>query len=120
MTPSSINLSKDRKTLTIKFKSIDYSFSSEFLRVHSPSAEVLGHSPEQETLQLNKENVDINKIRPVGNYAIAIHYSDGHTTGLYSWNYLNYLALNQKKLWREYNQKIINLKKITNFNNTGA
>ncbi len=52
----------------------------------------------------------MTKIRPVGNYAIAINYSDGHTTGLYSWNYLNYLALNQKKLWREYNQKIINLK----------
>ena len=59
MTPSSINLSKDRKTLTIKFKSIDYSFSSEFLRVHSPSAEVLGHGPGQEILQLNKENVII-------------------------------------------------------------
>ena len=109
ITPSSINLSKDRKILTIRFKSVDYSLSSEFLRVHSPSAEVLGHGPGQEILQLNKESVAINKIRPVGNYAIAIHFSDGHTTGIYSWNYLNYLALNQKKLWREYCQKIINL-----------
>ena len=111
ITPDNINLTKDKKNLTIKFKSVDYSLSSEFLRVHSPSAEVLGHGPGQETLQLNKENVVMTKIRPVGNYAIAIHYSDDHTTGLYSWNYLNYLALNQKKLWREYNQKIINLKK---------
>ena len=109
ITPSIINLSKDRKILTIRFESVDYSLSSEFLRVHSPSAEVLGHGPGQEILQLNKENVAINKIRPVGNYAIAIHYNDGHTTGIYSWNYLNYLALNQEKLWREYCQKIINL-----------
>ena len=109
MTPSSINLSKDRKTLTIKFKSIDYSFSSEFLRVHSPSAEVLGHGPGQEILQLNKENITINRIRPIGNYAISIHYSDNHTTGIYSWKYLQFLALNQKKLWEKYRQQIINL-----------
>ena len=109
ITPSSINLSKDRRTLAIKFKSIDYSLSSEFLRVHSPSAEVLGHGPGQETLQLNKDDVVINKIRPVGNYAIAIHYSDGHTTGIYSWNYLYYLALNHERLWKKYSQKIIDL-----------
>ena len=108
ITPSSINLSKDRKTLTIKFDSVDYSLSTEFLRVQSPSAEVLGHGPGQEILQLNKENVAITKIRPVGNYAIAIHYSDGHNSGIYSWSYLHYIALNQKKLWREYNQKKIN------------
>ena len=106
ITPSSINLSKDRKILTIRFKSVDYSLSSEFLRVHSPSAEVLGHGPGQEILQLNKESVAINKIRPVGNYAIAIHYSDNHTTGIYSWSYLYYLALNQKGLWKEYQQKL--------------
>ena len=109
ITPGSINLSKDRKTLTIKFKSIDYSLSSEFLRIHSPSAEVLGHGSGQETLQLNKDDVVINKIRPVGNYAIAIHYSDGHTTGIYSWNYLYYLALNHERLWKKYSQKIIDL-----------
>jgi DUF971 family protein len=60
-------------------------------------------------LQLNKENVAIDKIRPVGNYAIAIHYSDNHTSGIYSWNYLYYLALNQDKLWKKYSQKVINL-----------
>jgi DUF971 family protein len=109
ITPSNINLSKDKKILTIRFKAIDYSLSSEFLRVHSPSAEVLGHGPGQEILQLNKENVAIDKIRPVGNYAIAIHYSDNHTSGIYSWNYLYYLALNQDKLWKKYSQKVINL-----------
>ena len=106
MTPSSINLSKNKKTLTIKFKSIDYSFSSEFLRVHSPSAEALGHSLGQEILQLNKGNVAINKIRSVGNYAIEIHYSDNHSTGIYTWSYLHYLALNKERLWREYQQKV--------------
>ncbi len=116
ITPSSINLSKDRKTLTIKFDSVDYSLSTEFLRVQSPSAEVLGHGPGQEILQLNKENVAITKIRPVGNYAIAIHYSDGHNSGIYSWSYLHYIALNQKKLWREYNQKKLTWK-LTSFNN---
>ena len=109
ITPSNINLSKDKKILTIRFKAIDYSLSSEFLRVHSPSAEVLGHGPGQEILQLNKENVAIDKIRPLGNYAIAIHYSDNHTSGIYSWNYLYYLALNQDKLWKKYSQKVINL-----------
>ena len=109
ITPSNINLSKDKKILTIRFKAIDYSLSSEFLRVHSPSAEVLGHGPGQEILQLNKENVTIDKIRPVGNYAIAIHYSDNYTSGIYSWNYLYYLALNQDKLWKKYSQKVINL-----------
>ena len=109
ITPSNINLSKDKKILTIRFKAIDYSLSSEFLRVHSPSAEVLGHGPGQEILQLNKENVTIDKIRSVGNYAIAIHYSDNHTSGIYSWNYLYYLALNQDKLWKKYSQKVINL-----------
>ena len=109
ITPSNISLSKDKKTLTIKFQSIDYSLSSELLRVYSPSTEVLGHSPGQEILQLNKDNVAIVKIRPVGNYAIAIHYSDNHTTGIYSWSYLHYLALNQDKLWEKYSQKVINL-----------
>ncbi len=106
ITPSNINLSKDKKILTIKFKSIDYSFSSEFLRVHSPSAEALGHSLGQEILQPNKGNVAINKIRSVGNYAIEIHYSDNHSTGIYTWSYLHYLALNKERLWREYQQKV--------------
>jgi DUF971 family protein len=110
ITPSNINLSKDKNILTIRFQATYYSFSSEFLRVHSPSAEALGHSPGQETLQLNKEDVVINKIRPVGNYAIAIDYSDDHTTGIYSWSYLYYLALNQDKLMEKYSQKVINLK----------
>jgi len=105
-TPSDIRLSKDKKQLTITFNKIDYTMSSEFLRVYSPSAEVQGHGPGQNVLQLNKENVEIEKLQPTGNYAIAIHYSDGHSSGIYSWNYLNHLATNYEELWSEYCQKV--------------
>ena len=105
-TPSNIRLSKNKKKLTITFYEVEYPMSSEFLRVYSPSAEVQGHSPGQEVLQLNKENVEIEKLQPTGNYAIAIHYSDSHSTGIYSWNYLHYLATNYDKLWSDYCQKV--------------
>ena len=105
-TPSDIRLSKDKKQLTITFNKVDYTMSSEFLRVYSPSAEVQGHGPGQNVLQLNKENVEIEKLQPTGNYAIAIHYSDGHSSGIYSWNYLNHLATNYDELWSEYCQKV--------------
>ena len=105
-TPSDIKLSKDKKQLTITFDKVEYPMSSEFLRVYSPSAEVQGHGPGQEILQLNKQNVEIEKLKPTGNYAIAIHYSDTHSTGLYSWNYLYHLAINHDKLWSDYNQKV--------------
>jgi len=104
--PSDIKLSKDKKQLTITFDKVEYPLSCEFLRVYSPSAEVQGHGPGQEVLQLNKENVEIEKLQPTGNYAIAIHYSDGHSTGLYSWNYLYHLATNYDNLWSEYCQKV--------------
>ena len=105
-TPSNIRLSKNKKTLTITFDEVEYPMSSEFLRVYSPSAEVQGHGPGQEVLQLNKENIEIEKLQPTGNYAIAIHYSDSHSTGIYSWNYLHYLATNYDKLWSDYCQKV--------------
>ena len=105
-TPSNIRLSNDKKKLTITFDEVEYPMSSEFLRVYSPSAEVQGHGPGQEILQLNKENVKIEKLTPTGNYAIAIHYSDNHSTGIYSWNYLHHLAVNHDQLWLDYCQKV--------------
>ena len=108
-TPSDIRLSKDKKQLTITFDKVEYPMSSEFLRVYSPSAEVQGHGPGQEVLQLNKQNVEIDKLQATGNYAIAIHYSDNHSTGIYSWNYLHHLAINHYQLWSEYCQKINNI-----------
>jgi len=105
-TPSDIRLSKDKKQLTITFDKVEYPMSSEFLRVYSPSAEVQGHGKGQEVLQLNKENVEIEKLQPTGNYAIAILYSDSHSTGIYSWNYLYHLAINHGQLWSDYCQKV--------------
>ena len=106
ITPSNLTLSKHKKLLTITFESIDYSLSSEFLRVYSPSAEVQGHGPGQETLQLNKSNVKIEKLSPMGNYAVAIHYDDGHSTGIYSWNYLHHLSISKDKMWQDYCKRV--------------
>ena len=106
ITPSNLTLSKDKKLLTVTFENIDYSLSSEFLRVYSPSAEVQGHGPGQETLQLNKSNIKIVKLNPMGNYAVAIHYDDGHSTGIYSWSYLHHLSVSKDKLWQDYCKKV--------------
>ena len=104
--PSTITLSKDKKLLTVSFKDDHYALTSEFLRVLSPSAEVRGHGPGQETLQLNKKDVLISTIVPMGNYAIAIHFSDGHTTGIYSWSYLLHLGTEKEDLWLDYCNKV--------------
>ena len=74
--------------------------------MHSTSAEVQGHGPGQEVLQLNKQNVEIEKLKPAGNYAVAIEYSDSHSTGIYSWSYLYNLAFNHDQLWSDYCQKV--------------
>ncbi|MFZ9812846.1 MAG: gamma-butyrobetaine hydroxylase-like domain-containing protein, partial [Burkholderiaceae bacterium] len=74
----------------------------EFLRVHSPSAEVLGHGPGQEVLQVGKKHVGIASLEPVGQYAVQPRFSDGHDTGLYSWSYLYWLAENQEVLLNHY------------------
>jgi len=74
----------------------------EFLRVYSPSAEVVGHGPGQEVLQVGKRDVTIQSLAPVGQYAVQPHFSDGHDTGLYSWTYLYWLAQHQSALWQDY------------------
>ena len=104
--PSTITLSKDKKLLTVSFKDDHYALTSEFLRVLSPSAEVRGHGPGQETLQLNKQDVSISSLVPMGNYAIAIHFSDGHTTGIYSWSYLLHLGAEKEDLWLDYCNRV--------------
>jgi DUF971 family protein len=102
-TPSEIKFHQKSKLLEIVFDdNTECMLSTEFLRVHSPSAEVQGHSPEQAVLQVGKEDVSIDKIEPVGHYAVKIYFSDGHDTGLYSWEYLHMLAKNYQKLWTEY------------------
>jgi len=104
--PSKINLNKAKTTLTVTFDDTDYELSAEFLRVYSPSAEVVGHGPGQETLQVGKEGVTITNIQPTGNYAIILFFSDGHDTGIYSWSHLLNLCENKEKLWIEYLRKL--------------
>ena len=104
--PTNITLSKDKKLLTVSFEKNDFDLSSEYLRVYSPSAEVKGHGPGQETLQLNKQDVTISSLEPMGNYAVAIHFSDGHTTGIYSWSYLHHLSIDKDELWKDYCDRV--------------
>src|SRR5215468_8331922 len=78
----------------------------EFLRVYSPSAEVRGHGPGQEVLQVGKKDVEITELEPVGLYAVRPKFSDGHDTGIYSWAYLYTLGVNQDEMWRRYLQRI--------------
>ena len=79
-----------------------FSLPFEFLRVYSPSAEVRGHGPGQEVLQTGKREVTLTALEPVGNYAVQPHFSDGHNTGIYSWDYLLWLGSNQEELWEAY------------------
>lgn len=85
-------------------QSFEYTF--EFLRVHSPSADVRGHGQGDAVLQIGKENVQINAVEPVGNYAIKLIFDDGHETGLYAWDYLKELGENMPQYWQRYLQAL--------------
>ena len=101
--PIDIALHQTSKILEIKFDNdFEARLTTEFLRVSSPSAQVKGHSPGQEVLQVGKKHVNITAIEPVGNYAVRLRFDDGHDTGIYTWDYLYELAENQEQLWREY------------------
>lgn len=101
--PTEIKLHQKSRLLEIAFADgKSFSLSFEFLRVYSPSAEVRGHGPGQEVLQTGKKNVEVTNIDPVGNYAVQLSFSDGHDTGLYSWDYLYDLGLNYEALWQQY------------------
>ncbi len=105
--PIDIKLHQASRLLEIKFdNNTECMLSCEFLRVYSPSAEVKGHGPGQEVLQIGKEDINITAIEPVGNYAVRLVFSDGHNTGLYSWDYLYELASNYEGLWLEYLGKL--------------
>ena len=107
--PLEIKLHQASKLLEIKFSNLtECMLSCEFLRVHSPSAEVKGHGPDQEILQTHKENVSIESIEPVGQYAVKLVFSDGHNTGIYTWDYLYELAATYEVLWEEYIKKLSN------------
>lgn len=101
--PTDIKLHQASRRLELSFDDgTHFMLPCEFLRVYSPSAEVRGHGPGQETLQTGKEEVNIVGIEPVGHYAIKLAFSDGHDTGLYSWDYLYDIGQHQSELWAEY------------------
>ena len=104
--PTSLTLHKASRTLEIAFDDRSYQLPFEFLRVMSPSAEVRGHGPGQETLQTGKRNVDIKGIEPVGHYAIRPVFSDEHDSGLYSWDFLYQLCVDHDRLWEDYLQQL--------------
>jgi len=105
--PTDIVLHQQSKILEITFDDgLCARLSCEFLRVHSPSAEVRGHGPGQEVLQIGKRDVNIKAVEPVGSYAIKLVFTDGHDTGLYSWEYLHELARDSDALWQRYLERI--------------
>lgn len=101
--PTEIKLHQHSRVLEISYDDgARFELPSEFLRVYSPSAEVRGHFPGEEKLQIGKEGVGIKDIQPVGQYAIKIIFDDGHQSGLYDWRYLYFLGQERRELWSRY------------------
>jgi DUF971 family protein len=105
--PTGITLHQKSRVMEIAFSDgRTFRLPYELLRVYSPSAEVRGHGPGQEVLQVGKRAVEIRSLEPVGSYAVQPQFSDGHNTGIYSWDYLYELGENQEKLWSQYLEKL--------------
>ncbi len=101
--PTELRLHKDRKHLTVAFDNGErFDLSAEYLRVHSPSAEVQGHSPAERKLVAGKQDVAILELHPVGNYAVRLVFDDLHSTGIFSWDYLLELGRRYPDNWRDY------------------
>ena len=101
--PIELKLDPAKTTLTVSFDDgKSFPLAAEYLRVESPSAEVQGHGPDQKQIVVGKENVKINALEPVGNYAVRIRFDDGHDTGLFSWDYLHELGREQTQKWADY------------------
>jgi len=101
--PTELTLHKQSRTLDVAFEDgARFALPCEYLRVYSPSAEVRGHGPGQEVLQAGKREVAIEEIEPVGMYAVKLVFSDGHDTGIYSWDYLYDLGVKQDANWKTY------------------
>ena len=105
--PTELNLHRESRVLEITFDDgSNYKLPCEYLRVNSPSAEVQGHTEDQAVLQVGKENVNIDRIEPVGNYAVILHFDDEHNTGIYSWETLHRLGANYDEIWADYLQRL--------------
>jgi DUF971 family protein len=103
MTPTEIKLHRKARVLEVHFQDgKQFRLPCEYLRVYSPSAEVRGHGRGQEVLQTGKEEVNIDSIEPIGQYAVRLVFDDGHHTGLYTWDLLYELGVNQETYWQDY------------------
>jgi len=105
--PTELKLRRRSRLLEVRFADgAVYSLSFEYLRTHSPSAEVQGHGPGQDVLQIAKENVAVVAVEPVGHYAVRLRFDDGHDTGLYTWGYLRELGERHDENWARYLQRL--------------
>src|SRR5690554_3864330 len=106
MVPIGIKVKKASQVLVLTYEDAEFELSYEFLRVHSPSAEVRGHGGGEGILQFVKKDVGLLAVEPAGNYALKLTFDDGHDTGLYDWNYLRHLCENQTSMWAEYKARL--------------
>ena len=106
-TPTDITVHNQSRVLEVAFSDgAQFRIPFELMRIYSPSAEVQGHGPGQEVLQTGKRQVDLVGLEPIGNYAVQPSFSDGHDTGLFSWDYLYFLGSEQDKLWADYEKRL--------------
>ena len=107
-TPQSITVHSASRVLEVGFSDgAAFRIPFELMRIYSPSAEVQGHGPGQEVLQTGKREVTLAGLEPVGNYAVQPAFSDGHDTGIFSWDYLYFLGSQQERLWADYNRRLL-------------
>ena len=105
--PTSITVHGQSRVLEIEFSDgAQFRIPFELMRIYSPSAEVQGHGPGQEVLQTGKREVELESLEPVGNYAVQPRFSDGHDTGIFSWDYLYFLGSEQGRLWADYEKRL--------------
>ena len=106
-TPTDITVHGQSRVLEVAFSDgAQFRIPFELMRIYSPSAEVQGHGPGQEVLQTGKREVDLVGLEPIGNYAVQPTFSDGHDTGLFSWDYLYFLGSEQDRLWADYDKRL--------------
>jgi DUF971 family protein len=105
--PTSITVHQRSRALEVGFDDGQtFRIPFELMRVYSPSAEVQGHGPGQEVLQTGKRDVEVSALEPIGNYAVLPRFSDGHDTGIFSWDYLYFLGSQQAELWKKYEDRL--------------
>ncbi len=105
--PTSITVHQRTRILEVGFDDgATFRIPFELMRIYSPSAEVQGHGPGQEILQTGKRDVEVTALEPIGNYAVLPRFSDGHETGIFSWDYLYFLGSQQAELWQKYEERL--------------